>query len=216
MTKKNKVVKIESIYPKKRNHELFILKLSNDTTYEISKNILVKTALREGEQIEKSVLDEILEKQEQSNIQNSAISLLSYRMRSKKEIFSKLTQKGYASDKVSSVISKFEDKGWLNDNDFGFAFSKDQINRNYIGPISLKYKLKEYIDSDELIRSIVRLVFDEMKVNEIIYNVLKRFEPSLIQNDEKLRQKIINKLKRKGHYWQDIDESIKNYIEGKH
>ena len=73
LTKKNKVVKIESISPKKRNNELFILKLSNDTIYEISKNVLVKTALKEGEQIEKSVLDEVLQKQEQSNIQKSAI-----------------------------------------------------------------------------------------------------------------------------------------------
>ena len=162
MTKKNKVVKIETIYPKKRSSELFILKLSNGSAYEISKNVLVASPLSKGEEIEKSVLDDILVKQEHSNIQNSALSLLSYRMRSQKEIYTKLIQKGYASDQVKLVISKFVKRGWLNDNEFGFAFSKDQINRNYIGPISLKYKLKEYIDSDELIRSIVELVYDEI------------------------------------------------------
>ena len=212
LTKKNKVIKVESIYPKKKNKELFFLKLSNGSVYEISKDVLISSSLRQGQNIEKSFLDDILEKQQHSNIKSAALSLLSYRMRSQKELYSKLMQKGYHSGLVKSVISKFEKKGWLNDHEFGLAFSKDQINRNSIGPISLKYKLKEYIDSDELISVIVKSVYADMKVDGIIYNVLKRFEPSKIKNDNNLRQKLINKLKRKGHYWQDIDESINNFI----
>ena len=212
LTKKNKVIKVESIYPKKKNKELFFLKLSNGSVYEISKDVLISSSLRQGQNIEKSFLDDILEEQQHSNIKSAALSLLSYRMRSQKELYSKLMQKGYPSSPVVSVISKFEKKGWLNDHEFGLAFSKDQINRNSIGPISLKYKLKEYIDSDELISVIVESVYVDMKIDEIIYNVLKRFEPSKIKNDNILREKLINKLKRKGHYWQDIDESINNFI----
>ena len=213
LTKKNKVIKVESIYPKKKNKELFFLKLSNGSIYEISKDVLISSSLRQGQNIEKSFLDDILEKQQHSNIKNAALSLLSFRMRSQKELYSKLMQKGYPSSTVKSVISSFEKNGWLNDHEFGLAFSKDQINRNSIGPISLKYKLKEYIDSDELISVIVKSVYADMKVDGIIYNVLKRFEPSKIKNDSNLREKLINKLKRKGHYWQDIDESINNFIQ---
>ena len=213
LTKKNKVIKVESIYPKKKNKELFFLKLSNGSIYEISKDVLISSSLRQGQNIEKSFLDDVLEKQQRSDIKSAALSLLSYRMRSQKELYTKIMQKGYPSNPVKSVISKFEKKGWLNDHEFGLAFSKDQINRNSIGPISLKYKLKEYIDSDELISVIVKSVYTDMKVDRIIYNVLKRFEPSKIKNDNNLRQKLINKLKRKGHYWQDIDESINNFIQ---
>tara|TARA_A100001011_G_scaffold132356_1_gene139464 strand:+ start:257 stop:910 length:654 start_codon:yes stop_codon:yes gene_type:complete len=212
LTKKNKVIKVESIYPKKKNKELFFLKLSNGSVYEISKDVLISSSLRQGQNIEKSFLDDILEKQQHSNIKSAALSLLSYRMRSQKELYSKLMQKGYSSSPVISVISKFEKNGLLNDHEFGLAFSKDQINRNSIGPISLKYKLKEYIDSDELISVIVESVYADMKIDVIIYNVLKRFEPSKIKDDNILREKLINKLKRKGHYWQDINESINNFI----
>ena len=212
LTKKNKVIKVESIYPKKKNKELFFLKLSNGSIYEISKDVLISSSLRQGQNIEKSFLDDILEKQQHSNIKSAALSLLSYRMRSQKELYSKLMQKGYPSNPVRSVISKIEKKGWLNDHEFGLAFSKDQINRNSIGPISLKYKLKEYIDSDELISVIVESVYTDMKIDGIICNVLKRFEPSKIKNDNILREKLVNKLKRKGHYWQDIEESINNFI----
>jgi len=212
LTKKSKVIKVDSIYPKKRNKELFLIKLSNGSIYEISKDVLISSSLKQGQDIEKSFLDDILEKQEYSKIKNAALSLLSYRMRSQKELYSKLMQKGYRSLPVKSVISKFEKKGWLNDHEFGIAFSKDQINRNSLGPISLKYKLKEYIDSDELISTIVESVYADIKVDGIIFNVLKRFEPSKIKNDNNLREKLINKLKRKGHYWQDIDESINKFI----
>tara|TARA_Y100000768_G_scaffold361444_1_gene319509 strand:+ start:53 stop:700 length:648 start_codon:yes stop_codon:yes gene_type:complete len=212
LTKKSKVIKVDAIYPKKSNKELFLLKLSNGSIYEISKDVLILSSLKQGQDIEKSLLDDILEKQEYSNIKNTALSLLNYRMRSQKELYSKLMQKGYPSTNVISVINKLEKKGWINDHEFGLAFSKDQINRNSIGPISLKYKLKEYIDSDELISTIVEIVYDDMKIDGIIYNVLKRFEPGKIKNDSKLREKLINKLKRKGHYWQDIEESINNYI----
>ena len=215
LTKKNKIIKVESIYSKKKNKELFFLKLSNGSLYEISKDVLISSSLKKGQDIEKSFLDDILEKQEYSNIKNAALSLLSYRMRSQKELNSKLMQKGFESSYVKSVISKFEKKGWLNDHEFGLAFSKDQINRNSLGPISLKYKLKEYIDSDELISIIVNSVYADMNVSGIIYNVLKRFEPSKIKNDKNLREKLINKLKRKGHYWQDINESINNFIKVK-
>ena len=214
LTKKSKVIKVDSIYPKKSNKELFLLKLSNGSIYEISKDVLISSSLKQGQDIEKSLLDNILEKQENSKIKNAALSLLGYRMRSQKELYSKLMQKGYPSKPVKSVISKFKKNGWLNDHEFGIAFSKDQINRNSLGPISLKYKLKEYIDSDELISTIVESVYADIKIYGIIYNVLKRFEPSKIKNDNNLREKLINKLKRKGHYWEDIDESINKFIKG--
>ena len=94
MTKKNKVIKVESIYPKKKNKELFFLKLSNGSIYEISKDVLISSSLRQGQNIEKSFLDDVLEKQQHSDIKSAALSLLSYRMRSQKELYSKLMQKG--------------------------------------------------------------------------------------------------------------------------
>ena len=211
-TRKSKVIKVELIYPKNKNKELFFVKLSDGSKYEISKDVLISSSLRQGQNIEKSFLYDILEKQQRSNISRAALSLLGYRMRSRKELYNKLIQKGYPSNSVKSVISKFEKRGWLNDHEFGLAFSKDQINKNSLGPISLKYKLKEYIESDEIISEIVESVYDDMNISGIIYNVLKRFEPSKIKNDNNVREKLINKLKRKGHYWQDIDESINNFI----
>ena len=132
----------------------------------------------------KDNLEDLLSKQEYQNIKNAGLALLSYRMRGKKELYKKLLAKNYDLTNIELVLIDFEKNGWINDEEFGLAFSKDQINQNSIGPIALKYKLKKYISSDD------------------------------IRENHILRQKIINKLKRKGHYWQDINDSVNKYIEG--
>ena len=56
-------------------------------------------------------------------------------------------------------------------------------------------------------------MYKEFSLDDIILTVLKKYNPDKINSDNNLRQRIINKLKRKGHYWQDINESINQYLE---
>ena len=135
-------------------------------------------------------------------------------MRSKKELYEKLLAKNYDSNKIELVLIDFEKNGMINDEEFGLAFSRDQINKNSLGPIALKYKLKKYICSDDLITKILHSVYDEIKIENIIYKILKKYTPDDIQINQILRRKINNRLQRKGHYWQDINDSVNKYIKG--
>ena len=135
-------------------------------------------------------------------------------MRSKKELYEKLLAKNYDSKKIKLVLIDFEKNGIINDEEFGLAFSKDQINQNSLGPIALKYKLKKYISSDDMVSKILLSIYSEIEVQSIIFKILKKYTSDDIRENHILRQKIINKLKRKGHYWQDINDSVNKYIEG--
>ena len=210
LTKKNKVI---SVYPKKKKKDVFIVKFIDGSIYELSKGIIISESIYKGSVISDTDFEKILEKHAYHRAQSAGLTLLSYRMRSKKELFNKLIKKNIDTNIVSRVVAKFEIEGWINDFEFGIAFSKDQINQNSIGPIALKYKLKRYIDADDLIKNVIEKIYKDFSIDEIILNVLKRFNPDKINSDDSLRQKLINKLKRKGHYWQDIDDSINKYIE---
>ena len=113
---------------------------------------------------------------------------------------------------ISKVIEYLEDKGWVDDEKFCLAFGRDQINRNNIGPIALKYKLKAHIDSLSLIEELSDRIYSELNIENIIMKVLVKCPPEKIKKEEILKRKIINRLKRKGHYWQDIDETLKKYL----
>ena len=211
LKKKNRVL---SIYPKKRSKDIFIVNLDNGTTLEISNSILTSESIKEGKEIHASNLEKLLSKQEYQSLKNAGLTLLRYRMRSKKELYEKLLAKNYDSTKIELVLIDFEKNGMINDEEFGLAFSKDQINQNSLGPIALKYKLKKYISSDDMVSKILLSVYSEIEVKSIIFKILKKYTSDDIRENHILRQKIINKLKRKGHYWQDINDSVNKYIEG--
>jgi regulatory protein len=202
--------KILSISLKKKNR--YVITLSNNITFEVSEHVLIEKSLYLNKEIYKADLDKILLSESFSDIRESALVFLSYRMRSKKELYQKLVKKGYKNDMVLETISEFENKGWLDDEKFGLAYSREQINRNSLGPIALKYKLKQFLDSEELIQQISSAIYSEIEIEEIIQKVLIRYKASVIADDERLKRKLINKLKRKGHYWQDIDSVLNNYL----
>ena len=211
LKKKNKIL---SIYPKKRSKDLFFVKLDDGTTLEISNGILTSESIIEGKEIDASNLENILSKQEYQNLKNAGLALLNYRMRSKKELYEKLLAKNYDPTDIELLLIEFEKNGWINDEEFGLAFSRDQINKNSLGPIALKYKLKKHICSDDLISKILYSVYHEIKIENIIFKILKKYTPDDIQINHILRRKINNRLQRKGHYWQDINDSVNKYIEG--
>ena len=204
--------KILSIYLKKEKKKRYIITLSNNNAFEVSEDVLIDKSLHINKEIYKTDLDKILLRESFSNVREAALVLLNYRMRSKKELYQKLVKKGYKNDMVIEIINDFEKKGWLDDEKFGLAYSREQINRNKLGPIALKYKLKKFLDSEELIQQISSAIYSEIEIKEIINQVLYRHGIDVINNDENLKRKLINKLKRKGHYWQDIDDALNKYL----
>ena len=158
-------------------------------------------------------MNKILFSEKYFRVKEAALVLLNYRMRSKKELRLRLIKKGYSSNMIDEAINELEKKGWIDDEKFGLAFSRDQISRNKIGPIALKYKLREFLDSIDLINQISTKIYLEIEIESIILQLLQKYTPSNINSDEKLRRRLINKLKRKGHYWQDINETINKYLD---
>ena len=169
-------------------------------------------SLIEGGELSDSDINSFKSSADYFKVRNMALTLLDYRMRSKKELELKLIKKGNNKNTISKVIEDLEDKGWVDDEKFCLAFGRDQINRNSIGPIALKYKLKEHIDSLSLIEEISDKIYSDLNIENIIMKVLVKCPPEKIKKEETLKRKIINRLKRKGHYWQDIDKTLNKYL----
>ena len=204
--------RILSIIPKRNKRNIYIVTSSSGESIEISKEILQSKFLFEGLELKEDDLKKIVVSENYFRVKEAGLMLLSYRMRSKKELLARLIKKGFSIDIINDVLVEFEKNDWINDKNFGLAFSKDQINKNHIGPIALKYKLKEYIDSLELIEQISDYIYSEIDVENIISKILQKYPPNKINSDYNLKRKLINKLKRKGHYWQDIENALQKYI----
>jgi len=208
--RKSKILSI-SLKEKKKNR--YIVTTTSGDRFEVSEDVLIASSLYKNKEIAETELNKILISENYFRVKEAALVLLNYRMRSKKELRLRLIKKGYSKDIIDKVINELEKKNWIDDEKFGLAFSRDQINRNKIGPIALKYKLREFLDSIDLISQISTKIYSEIKIEDIIFHLLQKYTPDNINSDEKLRRKLINKLKRKGHYWQDIDGALTKYLD---
>ena len=205
--------KILSISLKERKKNTYIVTTTSGDRFEISEDVLITSSLHKNKEIAETELKKILFSENYFRVKEAALVLLNYRMRSKKELRIRLIKKGYRKEIIDQAINELEEKRWIDDEKFGLAFSKDQISRNKIGPIALKYKLREFLDSIDLINQISTKIYSEIEIDNIILQVLQKYTPDNINSDEKLKRKLINKLKRKGHYWQDIDGALTNYLD---
>ena len=204
--------KILSISLKEKKKNTYIVTTTSGDSFEISEDLLIARSLHKNKEIAETELNKILFSEKYFRVKEAALVLLNYRMRSKKELRLRLIKKGYSRNMIDEAINELEKKGWIDDEKFGLAFSRDQINRNKIGPIALKYKLREFLDSIDLINQISTKIYSEIEIESIILQLLQKYTPGNINSDEKLRRKLINKLKRKGHYWQDIDGALTKYL----
>jgi len=202
--------KILSITPYRKN--TFKITTSLGINFRVPEEILLKMSLIEGGELSDSDICILKSSKDYYKVRNIALKLLGYRMRSKKELELRLIKKSNNKNTIYKVIEDLENKGWVDDEKFCLAFGKDQINRNNIGPIALKYKLKEHIDSLSLIEEMSNRIYSELNIENIIMKVLVKYSPEKIKKEETLKRKIINRLKRKGHYWQDIDEVLNKYL----
>ena len=202
--------KILSITPDKKN--TYKITTSLGIEFRVPEEVLLKISLIEGYELSDSDINLLNSSIDYFKVRKMALTLLDYRMRSKKELELRLIKKGNNRKIISMVIEDLENKGWIDDEKFCLALGMDQIRRNNIGPIALKYKLKEHIDSLSFIEELSDRIYSELNIENIIMKVLLKFPPEKLKKNETLKRKIINRLKGKGHYWQDIDEALKKYL----
>ena len=143
-----------------------------------------------------------------SKAKAAAFRLLSYRKRSKSELIERLQRKEFGKDDIDGTISYLEELNYLDDKDFALSFVIDKVKNKNLGPIAIKNEIKKYNIDPDIIEESMKAVYKDFPVNEIIPRLIKtrlaKNSSSII--DDKVKVQIINLLKRKGFYWEDIEK----------
>ena len=140
---------------------------------------------------------------------NKAIDLISRREHSRKELITKLSQRGYA-DVAEETADKLEERGYLDDERFAGMFADELKNRRGFGKrrISQELYLKG-IDRD-IIANILKNL-DEDPTEDII-GILKRKYTRCLE-DEKNTNRAFNGLIRLGYSGYDIKNAMREYAD---
>jgi len=197
--------RIKEIKTQVRHPDRRTIIFDDGTFIEISEEVLHSNPVHPGDELTPNKLKELTNSEQKQKLRNSALNLLSFRMRSLSELKRRLLKKGYDIQDIEPLLEEFDAKNILNDSEFALAFSRDKIRSRGIGPSILRVELSNHHLSQNLVEDTINRMYTEFPIDTLLGNHLKKKKicrNSQLQEREKNR--IVNFLKRKGFSWDDI------------
>ena len=197
--------RIKEIKTQVRHSDRRKIIFDDGTFIEISEEVLHSNPVHPGDELTPNKLKELTNSEQKQKLRNSALNLLSFRMRSLSELKRRLLKKGYDIQDIEPLLEEFDAKNILNDSEFALAFSRDKIRSRGIGPSILRVELSNHHLSQNLVENTINRMYTEFPIDTLLGNHLKKkkiLRNSQLQEREKNR--IVNFLKRKGFSWDDI------------
>ncbi len=204
--KKRKIIDIQVQSRRKNRKNIFF---DDGSVFGVSEDVFLSIPIKIGDIISDQKLNDILESESKSKVYNSAINLLSYRMRSKSELNERLIRKGYSKDIITDVINILELKGYIDDEKFAIAFAKEKVKNKLIGPNALKFEISSHNLDLDLVDNTIDSIYEMFPQEMIINRLIAKWKVgSSIKKDLHAKSKVINRLKNKGFYWVNIENVI--------
>lgn len=131
--------------------------------------------------------------------EEAAYRLLSYKPRSRRELFLRLEVKGFTREVIEDVIGKLESQKYLNDVAYGQTLARSLIQRKLLGKEALIAELlKKGLDRD-VIERIAEESYNETDEFKLASEALEKKWNSLKGKPEEIvKRKASDYLRRKG------------------
>ncbi|NLI57262.1 MAG: regulatory protein RecX [Clostridium sp.] len=203
-------MEITSIRKNKKNNKMLSVFIDNAYSFSISEEDYLRLKLYEKTSISKKEIDEIKRNIALKSVKSSAIRLVTYKLLSEKELFLKLTAKGYDEDVVNMAIEELKSMGYLNDMIYAQKFVYERIKLKPKSKKALSFELKSKGISEDIIETVLNDIdYDEDVVIERLLR--KRFRKYDLA-DSKITKKAYSFLMHRGFNFEDIKRVINKII----
>ncbi len=175
--------------------------------FAISKMDVAFYNLKEGEELPAKKYNEILENVVLAKAKLTALSYLSYKDRTKREVIRKLKEKGFNKDVTKKTLMFLIQYGYINDLEFSKKFVKQRVCSKGYGRFKVVRELREKGISDEIIEVVTENIQEDEIETAFKYGLKKA--KNLDLSEYKDKQKLYAYLQRRGYSY----EIIKTVIE---
>lgn len=194
---------------KKENCDRYNLYLDGEFFSGIEAETIVKFGLKNGQDIDKDKIEEIVEESESNYAFNKALKLLSKSIKTESEVASYLKSKKINDNSINLALNKLKEYKYIDDNIY---------IENYVNFYKQKYgknKIRQNLIQKGLEKDVIELYLnydDEEEINKIVTEIKKQSKQKEI--DLKLKQKIIRNLTYKGYNFDLIKTAFTKLGEG--
>ncbi|MFN1835938.1 regulatory protein RecX [Balneola sp. MJW-20] len=191
---------VSSIQVQKKNKTRFSVFVNDTFLIGISDSALTRFNIRKGKEITRSLLQSLIDHEEQFAAREYMIGLLSRRDHSRKELYTKSIKKGFESSYLNDILDQLEQKGYINDRSFAEKFVHDKFEFRQWGPYKIRAELaKKGIYGEDADRAL-NIVLDKEDIVESMFGLISKKKARYLREDpDKRRNKIFDFLRRKGY-----------------
>ena len=198
-----------NLKPQRKNPERTSIYINGRYAFSVDKETLLRLGLYEQQEISKTELDTLIYDAEKQKAKDYAFLLLKYRMRSRKELETRMQRKEFSSMIISDVIKDLENSGLVNDEQFARAFTSDRLNLGLKGKRLIFVELIKKGVEVSLIKHALNSV-DEIKEQDAIKRLVEKYT----NRYQKLplyekKQKLYALLTRRGFSYPAIKNALK-------
>lgn len=194
---------------KKGNNVLIVF--DDDSNMLLNYNVFIDSMLRRNDEVNPKYIDELKTKNEFYRIKYSALNFLGRRSHSQRELYQKLTKKGFDKILCQNVLEKLSEINLINDNDFAEKFAEEKIKRGKSGI----NKIKSELIKKGISKNIIQIIEQKYQSNdEIIENIsilaVKKIEfmKKKETDKRKLKSKLYTYLLGKGFTSGQVSEAL--------
>ncbi len=177
---------------KGERYSIFIDGVFNGT---LEDEILVKTKLKVGDQIDEERLKEIKLENGKLAAFSRAVSYIEKGVRTKKQVKTYLKEKGFLLQSIDEALEKLEEYGLVDDSLFAESYIRTYKNKK--GGKKLKFELMQKGVSGEIAEEKINELCDEESSFETCLTLAKKYMKNK-EHDAKTRQKAYAHLAGKG------------------
>ena len=165
--------------------------------------------IKKGENLPDNKYNFIMENIVYIKAQDLALSYISGKMRTEKEVCGKLRLNGFDEDIVKKVLDFLKKYDYVNDYNYCLAFIRQRLKLNPMGYFAIRQKLKiAGVEDYNIEKAWNESNVDQLKYAEFITD--KKLKGKKIA-DEKEMRKLQDFLLRKGYSYDIIKDIIKNH-----
>jgi len=208
------MTKIARITTQKKNNQRYNIFLKEEEGekygFSVDEAILIEYRLRKGLELDESFIQTLKKQDTYYQSYALAIRYLSYRMRTKKEVYDYLKEK-IDEYHIPDIIDRLVKERLLDDGEFAKAFVSTRINTSTKGPQLVKRELIEKGVATILAEEAITQYTFEVEYEKAMKWVQKKLRSSKKDSFQKQRQRIQATLMQKG-FTQDVIKEVMEEI----
>lgn len=179
-------MRIEKVLRKDENN--VIIYFDNSQKLILSEDVFYQSGLRKGDEVSDDRFSFFVEQNILYYIKQKALSFLSRRFHSEKEVLLKLKQKSYDEKLIKIVLGDLKAKGFIDDRVFASHFVEEKLNKKRWG----RNKIKSTLYSKGVNSKIINEVLSNLSENESDVNLASELA---VKKLNQLRNRNIDELK---------------------